>query len=262
MKVTLIAAAGVVAATVSQNFKLPSNSTLSTITEYYNTCTGSEEGTITTSTTDTYCPICEVMSMSKYPGGSMTTYTTKYDALVSGSVAPATYTITEPCPSSGAERPSNYIPQGFMVTTVPCGCTENTPVVLTTPAPAYAAAAMSLPAAAPAEQTPGAAAAAAPQGAAAPVSPPGVPGEAPAGSPAGAPAAAPGSGGPGEGTASSPPDPVLQAPVTNAAAGTATPSSNSSGITPFTGSASTTIAFPISFFVGLASVVAPLIFLL
>ena len=269
MKANFIATTAIVAAVVSaQTTTTPAtsadpSSSVSTVTEYYNTCTSSEESTTTATTTETYCPICEAMSMSTYAGGSMTVYTTVFSTVCSGSLAPATYTITEPCPSTGAERPSDYIPQGFVATTVPCGCAENTPVTITTPAPAYTEAAKSLPAAASASPTP-----AAPEApAAASAAPAEAPAEAPAsGSPAApaapaeAPAEAPASGSPAEGAAAAPPYPSPPAQAAYAAAATGSSASNSSGIQPFNGSASTMTAYSMSFIIGLMGLIAPLMF--
>ncbi|KAK3178250.1 hypothetical protein OEA41_000383 [Lepraria neglecta] len=227
MKANLIATAAMATSAVSaQSMTMTADPTLiapdptsstSTYTEYYNTCTTSTEGIETATTTETYCPICEAMSMSTYPGGSLTTYTTVYKAQCPTGIEDKTYTITEPCPSAGFE--DDHTPQGYAVTTVPCGCKENTPVAITTPGPAYVAAVKTLPAAAPAAPTPksapagapaaasAAAPAAAPAGApaeaaAAPAAP-GAPAEAPAEAPVAAPAGAP-AGAPAEAAAAAP----------------------------------------------------------
>ena len=290
MKANLIATAAMAASAVSaQSMTMTADPTLiapdptsstSTYTEYYNTCTTSTEGIETATTTETYCPICEAMSMSTYPGGSLTTYTTVYKAQCPTGIEDKTYTITEPCPSAGFE--DDHTPQGYVVTTVPCGCKENTPVAITTPGPAYVAAAKTLPAAAPAAPSPKSAPAGAP--AAAPAAAPTAPAVAPAAAPAGAPAeaaaapAAPGApaeapaeapvaapvGAPAEAPAAgaAPPYPVSGAPVNIAAAATGTGASNATNIKPFTGSAATTSAFPMSFVFGLVGLIAPFAFAL
>ena len=306
MKANLIVTAAMAASGVSaQSMTMTVDPTLSgpaptsstsNHTEYYNTCTTSTEAIETATTTETYCPICEAMSMSTYPGGSLTTYATVYKAQCPTGIEDKTYTITEPCPSAGLE--DDHTPQGYVVTTVPCGCKENTPVAITTPGPAYIAAAKTLPAAAPAAPTPesapagtsavapaaapaapAAAPAAAPVGApaeaaaapAAPGAPAEAPAEAPAAAPAGAPAEAPAeapaaapAGVPAEAPAAgtAPPYPVSGAPVNIAAAATGTGASNATNIKPFTGSAATTLAFPMSFVFGLVGLVAPFAFAL
>lgn len=210
--------------------------------------------------------------MTNYPGGALTTYTTVYKAECSTGIEDKTYTITEPCPSAGFEN--DHTPQGFVVTTAPCGCPENTPVAITTPGPAYVAAAKNAPAAAPAAPTPGSAPAGAPPAAPAAGAPAGAP-AGPAAGPAGAPAQAapaqeaPAAAAPAAGPAGSPvqapaaappPYPVAGAPVVNAAAATRTGVSNTTNVKPFTGSATTTSASPMSFVFGLISLVAPFIF--
>ena len=227
MKVATLAAGlvAVVTSVVAQT----SYSTMTT-TEFYDSCiTSTGPGTVTATNTITYCPVCEAAGMNMFPGGSITTYVTVYDATCSTGIEDKTYTITEPCPSNGLDRSAGYIPQGFITTTAPCGCPANTPVPITQPGPALAsAAAKNIPGPANAAPTPpagqpGPAAPVQPSGApaapvptspagapgagpAGPVGPPGAPGApgapgnspagAPAGGPAGAPAAAPG-GGPG-----------------------------------------------------------------
>ena len=246
----VILAASAVAAVVAQ-------SSTSTVTEYYDDCTETPSGTeaplagtptgystVTATDTITFCPICADIGMSTFPGGSYTTYKTVLQASCpTGGLEDHTYTITEPCPSSGLDREaSTYMPQGFTTTTVPCGCAENTPVAITTPGPAYMSAAAKAPAAAPAEATAapgGSSPAEAPAtGGSAPVA-----GEAPAvggsspgtgSSPAGAPA--PGAAAPAGG---SPPYPAPAAEGKVASpSGSAVPASNASAITPFTGIAS------------------------
>ncbi|KAK4692033.1 hypothetical protein P7C71_g5093, partial [Lecanoromycetidae sp. Uapishka_2] len=243
----------------------------STYFEYYDSCTepsgtatgpptGTPTGypTVTNTDTITYCPVCEAAGMKTFAGGSYTTYTTSYLAQCPTGLEDKTYTVTEPCPSSGLDRQaSDYIPQGYITTTVPCGCEENTPVAITTPGPALKAAAATAPAAAPAVPTaaPAAAPAEAPASGGSPPAPaeapasggsPPAPAEAPAsGGSSPAPAEAPASGGsspasPGEAPAvGAPPfpSPAAEGKVASPS-GSAAPASNASGITPFTGVAS------------------------
>ena len=141
--------------------------------------------------------------MTTFPGNSLTTYTTTYKQVCPTDAArleDATYTVTEPCPSTGLARGPSYIPQGFTVTTVSCSACEagKSQYAQTTPGPKLASA-LATPAAAPAAPTPAPAAAPAPGAGGAPAAP----GSGGAASPAntengaaapGAPAA-PGSGG-------------------------------------------------------------------
>ncbi|MCJ1276310.1 hypothetical protein MMC21_004115 [Puttea exsequens] len=201
------------------------NLTTSTSIVYYDDCSTIASGAKVTATDlVTYCPVCEEAGFKTFPGGSYTTYVTEMLAeCETGPPTPTAYTVTEPCPSSGLHREApGYIPQGYITTTVPCGCKENTPVPITTPGPALqSASAKVAPAANPAVATgapaaPGSAAPAsggslpAPAEAPASVGSSPVPAEAPAtgGSPAEAAAvAAPASGG------SSPAEAAAEAPA-------------------------------------------------
>lgn len=221
--------------------------------------------------------------MSTFPGGSLTTYTTSYSRVCPTGLEEATYTVTEPCPSTGLARESSYIPQGFTVSTVPCSVCEagKSQYAQTTPGPALASA-LAAPAAAPAVPTSAAEAGnAAPSAAAAPAAAgaapaPGAPG-APAGAPAGAasgaasPAnaenaaaapAAPGAAAPAENGASAPaanggstpagspagaPAPYpLPSQAGQVAAASGAPSSNGNSTVPFKGAANLVSVFGIS----------------
>ena len=175
--------------------------------------------------------------MSSFPGGSLTTYTTSYSRVCPTGLEEATYTVTEPCPSTGLARDSSYMPQGFTVSTVPCSICEagKSQYAQTTPGPALASA-LATPAAAPAVPTPaaqagkavppaagapaagapaaGAPAAGAPAAAGAPGAPAG------AASPANAAnaAAAPGAAAPAENGAAAPAENGAAAPAENGAA--------------------------------------------
>lgn len=182
MKQISIAAAFLAVGVTAQNATL-------TTTSYYNTCIAS--GIVTATDTLTYCPPCEAAGMTSFPGGSLTTYVTRYSQVcpTGTGLEEATYTVTEPCPSTGLARGPSHIPQGFTVTTVPCSVCEagKSQYAQTTPGPALASA-LAAPAAVPAVPTSGAEAGkAAPPSAAAPAAAPGA-----AGSPgaAGAPGAA------------------------------------------------------------------------
>ena len=180
--------------------------------------------------------------MTPFPGGSITTYTTTFKQVCPTDAArleDATYTVTEPCPSTGLERGPSHLPQGFTVTTVSCSACEagKSQYAQTTPGPALASY-LASPAAAPAVPTaaPAPAAAPAPGAAPAPAAAPapgagGAPAAAPAPGASGAPAAppAPGAGGapaaPGSGGAASPANAEngAAAPGTPAAPGAASP---------------------------------------
>ena len=165
---------------------------------------------------ETYCPPCQAAGMTTFPGGSLTTYVTQYSQVCPTGLEEATYTVTEPCPSTGLARGSGYVPQGFTVSTVPCSVCEagQSQYAQTTPGPALASA-LASPAAAPAVPTPAAeAGSAAPPAAAAPAAAPVAPGApgapgtpgAPGAAPANAPnsAAAPGAAAPAENGAAAP----------------------------------------------------------
>ena len=177
-------------------------------TEFFDSCSTST-GPNTVTATDIMtigCPVCEAAGLTGFPSGTITTYVTVLPAICSTSpgIEQKTYTITEPCPSAGLPRSADYVPQGFVTTTAPCGCPENTPVPVTQPGPRLASAlaknvpggANAVPTAAPGQ--PGQAAPVnAPGVAPAPTEPAGAPGTSPAGSPGGSnasPGAAPGSG--------------------------------------------------------------------
>lgn len=114
---------------------------------------GAPGGTTILPSTSTTLPysvlLSSALSSSAAAGaGTLTTYTTVYTAIcstASGGLAPVTYTVTEPCPTSGVPRPSTYIPQAFTVVTVSCpicqgmpSVTLTTPIATQTPAPAAA----------------------------------------------------------------------------------------------------------------------------
>ncbi len=268
------------------------NST-STSTLYYNTCTSTAPGTVTELSTLTYCPPCEAASMTTFAGGSLTTYTTVFKQVCPTDAArleDTTYTVTEPCPSTGIARDASYIPQGFTVSTVSCSACAagKSQYAQTTPVPALASA-LAAPAAAPAVPTPAAEGgnAAPPAPAGAPASPP--PPPAGAASPAnaenaaaapaapgavppaenGAPApAAAGAASPAENGAAAPggspagasaPYP-LPAQAGQVAAASGAPASNGNSTVPFTGAAN---VVGISFFVtALATLITGFAFVL
>ena len=153
MKQTFFVAAFLAVGAAAQNLT-------STRIEYYNTCTLTAGGIVTATDTQTYCPPCEAAGMTTFPGGSLTTYTTVFSTVCptgTPHLEGVTYTVTEPCPSTGLDRGSSYVPQGFTVTTVPCSVCESgkSQYVQTTPGPALASA-LAAPAAAPAVPTPAA----------------------------------------------------------------------------------------------------------
>ena len=219
MKQTFVAATMLAVGATAQN-------STSTRTVYYNTCTTSG-GIVTATDIETYCPPCQAAGMTTFPGGSLTTYVTQYSQVCPTGLEEATYTVTEPCPSTGLARGPGYIPQGFTVSTVPCSVCEagKSQYAQTTPGPALASA-LAAPAAAPANPTSAAeAGSAAPPAAAAPAAAPGAPG-APGAAPANAPnsAAAPGAAAPAEnGAAAGSP---ANAPNAAAAPGAAAPAEN------------------------------------
>lgn len=187
MKATSITTA-LVAAAAGVNAQ--NSSSTMYVTEYYNSCDStSTKPTMTATELLTYCPICEVGGMSTFEGGSFTIYETVYSAECStGGFEDKTYTVTEPCPSSGLDRSAGYVPQGFTTTTMPCGCAENTPVPITAPIPALASA-TALPTISVMPTPPPAKNAAGPPAAApAPTSPAGTPATSGPGAPVAAPA--------------------------------------------------------------------------
>ncbi|KAL8984910.1 MAG: hypothetical protein Q9177_004577 [Variospora cf. flavescens] len=103
-------------------------------------CSSTTSGMATTTgmMTETDCPHC-TGGKPPMPTGPTTVYTTVYKEFCGCSdiYTDKTYTVTEECSSSGAPRPSDYVPQGFHVTTATCHVCAETPVVatLTTPAP-------------------------------------------------------------------------------------------------------------------------------
>lgn len=230
MKQTVAAAAFLAVGAAAQN-------STSTTTKYYNTCTTTAPATVTDTNTVTWCPPCEAAGMTSFPGGSLTTYVATFKQVCPTDAArleDATYTITEPCPSTGLSRGPSYVPQGFTVSTVSCSACEagKSQYAQTTPGPALASA-LATPAAAPAVPAPaaGAPAASGAAGTASPANaenPAAAPGSSGAAGPAGAasPAAAPVSPGapaaPGAAGAASP------ANAENAAAlpGSASPAEN------------------------------------
>ena len=74
----------------------------------------------------------------------LTTYTTVYEETCSTGLAPVTYTITEKCSTADQPRPTDYLPNGFVVTTVACAPCQEATVTLTTPAKVPTAAAVPL----------------------------------------------------------------------------------------------------------------------
>ena len=217
MKQTFVAASLLAVGATAQN-------TTSTRTVYYNTCTTSG-GIVTATDIETYCPPCEAAGMTTFAGGSLTTYVTQYSQVCPTGLEEATYTVTEPYPSTGLARGSGYIPQGFTVSTVPCSVCKagQSQYAQTTPGPALASA-LATPAAAPAVPTSPAGSGSAAPPAAAPVAP-GTP-------PASAPnsAAAPGAAAPAENGAAAPAGSGAGSPASapNAAAapGAAAPAEN------------------------------------
>ena len=104
--------------------------------------------------------------MSSFPGGSLTTYSTVYKQVCPTDAArleDVTYTVTEPCPSTGLARGPSHLPQGFTVTTVSCSACEagKSQYAQTTPGPLLSSY-LASPAAAPAAPTAAPAAAPAP----------------------------------------------------------------------------------------------------
>ena len=168
MKQSLVTAAALAIGATAQN-------STSTFTQYYNTCSTTATGIVTDLSTVTWCPPCEAAQMTTFPGGSLTTYTTTFKQVCPTDAArleDATYTVTEPCPSTGLARGPSYIPQGFTVTTVSCSACEagKSQYAQTTPVPKLASA-LATPAAAPAAPTPAPAAAPAPGAGGAPAAP-------------------------------------------------------------------------------------------
>ena len=222
--------------------------------------------------------------MTSFAGGSLTTYVTTFKQVCPTDAArleDATYTVTEPCPSTGLARDSSYMPQGFTVSTVSCSACESgkSQYAQTTPGPALASA-LATPAPAPAVPTPAAA-----DGNAAPPAPaggspaaPGAPG-APAGSPA-APvgaaspanaenaAAAPGAASPAGNGAAAPagspagvPAPyLLPSQAGQVAAASGAPASN--GTVPFTGTGNIISVGISSFITALATLITGFAFVL
>ena len=125
-------------ASISSNSSVTTSSSsedVTTVTSYYPGCStlsvGNYSTTSTTTGTVTETLPCHECQMTN---GVYTTYTTVYTAICPTGLAPSTYVITEQCSETGQPRPTNYIPQGFTVTTVACGaCVEET-IILTTPA--------------------------------------------------------------------------------------------------------------------------------
>ena len=282
MKQTSIAAAFLAVGATAQN-------STSTTYSYYNTCSLTAAGVVTATSTATWCPPCEAASMTSFAGGSLTTYVTTFKQVCPTDAArleDATYTVTEPCPSTGLARDSSYMPQGFTVSTVSCSACESgkSQYAQTTPVPALAST-LATPAPAPAVPTPAAAA-----GNAAPAAPgspaaPGAPGApaAPAGSPAGSPAApvgaaspanaenaaaAPGAASPAGNGAAAPAGSPAGAPAPyplpsqagQVAAASGAPASN--GTVPFTGTGNIISVGISSFITALATLITGFAFVL
>ena len=289
MKQTFVAATLLAVGATAQN-------STSTRTVYYNTCTTSG-GIVTATDIKTYCPPCEAAGMTTFAGGSLTTYVTQYSQVCPTGLEEATYTVTEPCPSTGLARGSGYIPQGFTVSTVPCSVCEagQSQYAQTTPGPALASA-LATPAAAPAVPTsPAEAGSAAPPAAAAPAAAPVAPGTPPAnapnsaaapaengaaapagsgaGSPANAPnaAAAPGAAAPAENGAAAPAGSASEAPAPyplpsqagQVATANGAPASSGNSTVPFTGAASQLSTVDISSFIAaLTALITGFVFVL
>ncbi len=210
--------------------------------------------------------------MTTFPGGSLTTYTTTYSQVCPTGLEEATYTVTEPCPSTGLARGPSYVPQGFTVKTVPCSVCEagKSQYAQTTPGPALASA-LAAPAAAPAVPTSGAAAGtAAPPSAGAPAAAPGAPAApaAPAPAPAGAAspanaenaAAAPA---PAGSPAGAPAPYPLPSQAGQVGAASSSPPSNGNTTVPFKGAANVLSAVDISSFItALATLITGFAFVL
>ncbi|KAL8966606.1 MAG: hypothetical protein Q9197_005887 [Variospora fuerteventurae] len=194
-------------------------------------CSSTTSGMATTTgmMTETDCPHC-TGGKPPMPTGPTTVYTTVYKEFCGCSdiYTDKTYTVTEDCSSSGAPRASDYVPQGFHVTTATCHVCAETPVVatLTTPAPIA-------PSASPAKSAP-APAAAVPTGAASSPATPGsgsppAGGAAPAfpagGSPAGGAAPASPAGSPAGSSPDYPASPAGAPPAGAAPAGGMSPAS-------------------------------------
>ena len=283
MKQTFTAAALLAVGATAQN-------STSTLTSYYNTCT--TPGILTATTTDTWCGVCEQAGMTSFAGGSITSYVTTYKQVCPTDAArleDATYTVTEPCPSTGLARGPSYIPQGFTVATVSCSACEagKSQYAQTTPGPSLASA-LATPAAAPAVPTspaggsapaaapaPGAGGAPAAPGAASPAnagnaaaapgasSAPAAPGAA---SPANAEnaAAAPGAASPAENGAAAPAGSAAPYPLPSqagqVAAASGAPASN--GTVPFTGTANIISVGVSTFITALAVLIAGFAFVI
>ncbi|KAL9017292.1 MAG: hypothetical protein Q9185_005383 [Variospora sp. 1 TL-2023] len=199
-------------------------------------CSSTTSGMATTTgmMTETDCPHC-TGGKPAMPTGPTTVYTTVYKEFCGCSdiYTDKTYTVTEDCSSSGAPRASDYVPQGFHVTTATCHACAETPVVatLTTPAPIAPSASPAKSAPAPAAAVPtGAASSPAtpgsgspPAGGAAPASPAG--GSPAGGSPAGGAAPASPAGSPAGSSPDSPASPAGAPPAGAAPAGGMSPAS-------------------------------------
>lgn len=117
--------------------------TTSYVTEYYDDCPTSTAGR-TANATGTVAGT-SYFSYTKKPSSfdyttiaqitTLTTYITVFlDICPTGTIF-KTYTITESCSSLNQPHPTNYVPQGFVITTVDCHVCAETPIpiVLTTP---------------------------------------------------------------------------------------------------------------------------------
>jgi len=109
-----------------------------TITMTEDCSTGSYTSTQIDTITIDWCEECE-MSPTPTPVGAagvLTTYTTVWSETCSTGLAPATYTITEPCDTPGLPLPTDHLPPGFTTSavTISCDCEQHgSTVVLTTP---------------------------------------------------------------------------------------------------------------------------------
>lgn len=122
-----------------------SSPTMSPVYEtiYYDECTTAPPPvpssatliTKTDTTTTTYCPLCTDHSTASRVAQYTTTYETVLFALCSASgstsIAPTTYTVTEPCTNTGTAYPSTYVPSGFTVTRTVCTVCGTAPITAT-----------------------------------------------------------------------------------------------------------------------------------
>lgn len=125
---------------------MPSMGVTTVTIDVYESCTdttyqGSGMNTVTSTITETYCPLCTDMPNHGMDGavasGHTTVYTTVWQELCSTGLRDKTWTVTESCTddvptwSSGPD----YVPQGYTTTVTVCTvCGKKpTPVTLTVP---------------------------------------------------------------------------------------------------------------------------------